>query len=75
MAARKKQWGHGGARPGAGRPRELYDPVPFRVNLEREDRELLREMADELDTSATGLARGAIIDMLTRFYQKRRRRK
>ena len=74
MAAKRKG-GRGGPRPGSGRPPILEDPVSYRVNLERDDYDALRQMAEETSTSAMKIARNAIHQVLTRYFQKRRRRR
>ena len=49
MAQRKKVGsGRGGARPGAGRPRQIQDPVQYRLVLERRDWEALNDLARQV---------------------------
>ena len=74
MTPRKKRGGHGGVRPGAGRPRTIEDPVSYRVNIEREDFDALRKMADGTGTSATEIVREAIRKTLARYFRNRRRK-
>ena len=54
MAGRKKKAsGVGGWRPGAGRKREIQDPVRITVDLEREDlAELTKRLSEALMTAA-----------------------
>jgi hypothetical protein len=66
VAVRKPR--HGGARRGAGRPRQVQDPVRLAIDHEREDAEALRELAEERGTSVAELVRAAV-----RVYVKRYR--
>jgi len=70
-----KKGGRGGARPGSGRPRILEDPVSYRLDLERDDYDALRLMAQETGTSAQGIVRQAITAYLIPYFEKRRRQK
>lgn len=63
MAAKKT---HGGKRPGAGRPRVIEDPVPYRVILERRDWEALKRLSRDKGRSAMDLMRQALQQLLRR---------
>jgi predicted transcriptional regulator len=69
MTGRRKRWTWGGARPGAGRPREIEDRVDRTIRFER-------PMLDELEKLAT--ARGSTVGALVREavaqYVARRRK-
>lgn len=65
-SGRAKSGSHGGRRPGAGRPRELKDPVAIKVLVEREDRDALNALAAEKTVSAMELVRRAIRQLLRR---------
>ena len=69
MAARKKKGKRGGARPGAGRPPVVHDPVRFTLDFERPDFEALDRIAEEKGQSMASLVRAAVAT-----FVKRRRR-
>ena len=66
MAARKSKGKRGGARPGAGRPPVVHDPVRFTLDLERPDFEALEEIADQRGRSIASLVREAVGAFLKR---------
>ena len=63
-AKRKQTWG--GARKGAGRPREIQDPVRVTIDFERKDFEELRELSDQIQISASSLIRDAVRRLIRR---------
>lgn len=63
-AKRKKTWG--GARKGAGRPREIQDRVPVTIYFERADTEALRELSQQTGESASALIREAARRLIRR---------
>ncbi len=69
MAARKAKGKRGGARPGAGRPTVVHDPVRFTLDFERPDFEALEGIAEEKGKSIAALVRAAVAT-----FVKRRRR-
>lgn len=62
MAARKRSWG--GARKGAGRPREIADPVRVTLDFERKQFDALRTLAERVQISASALIREAVRRLL-----------
>ena len=58
VTARKP--GRGGARLGAGRPREVEDPVRLAVDFERIDVDALRAIAERRGVSVARLVRTAV---------------
>jgi hypothetical protein len=67
---RASKRGHGGARRGAGRPRELAEPVRLTLGFEREDVEALHEIGD-----ATGQSLASLVREGARIVIRRHRRK
>lgn len=65
MGARKR-WGHGGARPGAGRKRLVSEPDRIAVDFEKPDLDALRALAKERGTSVADLVRRAVSQYLAR---------
>ena len=65
VTARKK-WGHGGARPGAGRKRIVQDPDRIAVDFEKPDLDALRVLAERRGTSVADLVRRAVAQYLRR---------
>lgn len=63
---------HGGARRGAGRPRELAEPVRLTLSFEREDVEALHELGDATDQSLASLVREGARMVIERHRRKRR---
>jgi hypothetical protein len=70
MAGRSGRGTWGGARPGAGRPREIQDRADRTIRFERTDLEALEAIATERGTTVGALVRAAVAQYLTR----RRRR-
>ena len=70
MAKRKKKTGHGGHRPGAGRPRLMRDSRPITVRIEADDYEALEEIAERRGEAIPSLFRSA----LDTFIKRHRRR-
>lgn len=68
VAGRKKT-GRGGARPGAGRPALMRDPVVFSVTVERNDYDALSTEAESRGVTLATVVREAL-----RAYARRRRR-
>jgi hypothetical protein len=66
--ARKKST-RGGRRPGAGRKRELVDPVRFTVDVERADFTEVESVA-----AKTGVSRGSVVRDAIRTYIAFRRK-
>ena len=66
MATKGKPGQHGGRRPGAGRPKELDDPVAMKVLVERENHTALNDLAAEKGVSVMSLVRRAIRQLLRR---------
>ncbi len=62
----KKGTGHGGFRPGAGRPRVVQEPERIAVDLEQPQLDALRELASERGTSVADLIRRAVSQYLKR---------
>ena len=67
VAQRRKPSGHGGWRPGAGRPRVIQDPVEIKIKMEKADMDALRRVSAERGTSVAVLIRSAIRAHLKRF--------
>ena len=67
MAARNQKKGHGGTRPGSGRPPLFEDRVRFMVHLERSDLEALQLLAEEGEVSVGQVIR----DILSRSLRRR----
>ena len=66
VAESRKKSGHGGARPGAGRPKEMKDAVGYRLQIEREDLEALRALSRNRKLPVAELIRRAIRTLLRR---------
>ena len=66
MAIRKRSTGWGGARRGAGRPPEFKDKVKVSFDMEREDHEALRKIADRWGESVPAVIRRALGTLLKR---------
>jgi hypothetical protein len=67
MAQRKKVKGKvGGWRPGAGRPREVQDPVRLAIDFERPDTEALSDLAAERSESVAATLRRIVHGYLKR---------
>ena len=66
VAERRKKSGHGGARPGAGRPKEMKNAVGYRLQIEQEDLEALRALSRERKLPVSELIRRAIRTLLRR---------
>ena len=62
----RKTFGHGGARPGAGRKRILREPERITADFERADANALRSMAEERQTTVADLIRRAVSQYLRR---------
>jgi hypothetical protein len=56
----------GGARPGAGRPPIFEDKVRVAFDMERDDYEALREIAERWDESVPAVIRRALGTLLKR---------
>ena len=63
MSARKRG-GWGGSRKGAGRPREIADPVRVTLDFERKQFDALRTLAEQVQISASALIREAVRRLL-----------
>lgn len=64
--AAKKRSGPGGARPGAGRPRVVQDPVRLTVDYERADFEHLEAIAERRGVSVASVVREAVRTFVAR---------
>lgn len=64
---RKSTNGRGGARPRAGRPREVQDPVRLAVDFERVDAEALADLARKRRESVAALLRRIVHGYLKRI--------
>ncbi len=73
VAGRKKASGLGGWRPGAGRKREIQDPVRITVDLEREDLAALDSAAARRGVRRIALIREAFRWVLRQRPRRRRR--
>jgi len=71
MAARKKPWGHGGARPGAGRKRQIQDRADRTLRFERGDLDALDALAAERGVTTADLVREAVRAYLVRARRRR----
>lgn len=67
MTTRRKTGTHGGARSGAGRPREVEDPVRLTVDFERPDAEALGELAGSRGESVSATVRRIVHGYLSRW--------
>lgn len=66
MAASKRSKSWGGARAGAGRPPEFKDKVKVSFDMEREDYEDLKEIAERWGESVPAVIRRALNTLLKR---------
>jgi hypothetical protein len=70
-AARAKRSGRGGARDGAGRPKEIQDRVDRTMRFEREDLDALDALAAERGVTAAQLVRDAVRSYLGNARRRR----
>jgi hypothetical protein len=63
---------HGGKRKGAGRPRELAEPLRLTLGFERRDIELLHEIGDSTGRSVASLVREGVEIVIARYRRKKR---
>ena len=66
MATRKRSTGRGGARPGAGRPAQFKKKVKVSFDMEQDEYEALREIAERWDEPVTSVIRRALGTLLKR---------
>ncbi len=64
--AKRKSSGHGGYRPGAGRPRALEDEVLLTVKIERRHKDMLDRTAKERGVTLSAVVR-EILEMFAKF--------
>ena len=69
VAVRKRRQGHGGRRPGAGRPRLFYKKTRLAVDMEKSDYEALKQLAKKRGDSIPALVRS----VLTAFLKRQKR--
>lgn len=66
--AKKPTWG--GRRPGAGRPREIAEPLRLTIDYERADIEALRKLAEARGASVSSLIRNMVASAAKRARRR-----